>query len=54
MTKKIWIENGSGSSSDRGQIDTAFGYFKKMIEDAHRQPRAAPGLQRCVYLESYS
>lgn len=31
-----------------------FGYFKKMTEEARRQPRAAPRLQRCVYLESYS
>lgn len=31
-----------------------FGYFKKMTEEARRQPRAAPRLQHCVYLESYS
>lgn len=52
--EKSYIENNSGSHSDGGQINTAFGYFKKMIEEAHRQPRAAPGLQCCVYLESYS
>lgn len=31
-----------------------FGYFKKMTEEARRQPRAVPRLQHCVYLESYS
>lgn len=31
-----------------------FGYFKKMTEEARRQPRAVPRLRRCVYLESYS
>lgn len=31
-----------------------FGYFKKMTEEAHRQPRAVPRLRHCVYLESYS
>lgn len=31
-----------------------FGYFKKMTEEACRQPRAVPRLQRSVYLESYS
>lgn len=36
------------------QINTAFGYFKKMIEDAHRQPRAASKLWRmCVFRELF-
>lgn len=36
------------------QINTAFGYFKKMIEDAHRQPRAAPRLWcMCVFGELF-
>lgn len=36
------------------QINTAFGYFKKMIEDAHRQPRAASKLWcMCVFRELF-
>lgn len=37
------------STADRGQINKAFGYFKKMTEEAHRQPRAAPQPQHCVF-----
>lgn len=54
MKKKSYIENGSGSNSDGGQINTALGYFKKMIEEAHRQPRAfarVPVL--CVFRELF-
>lgn len=37
-----------------GQINTAFGYFKKMIEGAHRQPRAAPRLWcMCAFRELF-
>lgn len=53
---KSYIENYSGSTSDGGggQINTAFGYFKKMIEDAHRQPRAAPRLWcMCAFRELF-
>lgn len=40
--------------SDRGRINKAFGYFKKMTEETRSWPRAARRLWRCVYLESYS
>lgn len=48
------VERSNASKADGGQINKAFGYFKKMTEEARRQPRAVPRLQRCVYLESYS
>lgn len=51
---KLAVERLHASKADRGQINKAFGYFKKMTEEARRQPRAAPRLQHCVYLESYS
>lgn len=51
---KMAMERSYASKDDRGQINKAFGYFKKMTEEAHRQPRAVPQLQHCVYLESYS
>lgn len=40
-------------NSDGGQINKAFGYFKKMTEEACRQPRAVPGLQRCLFRELF-
>lgn len=51
---KMAEERSNASKADGGQINKAFGYFKKMSEEACRQPRAVPRLQLCVYLESYS
>lgn len=51
---KTAVERSHASKVDRGQINKAFGYFKKMTEEARSQPRAAPRLQHCVYLERYS
>jgi len=51
---KMSAERQHSSEADRAQINKAFGYFKKMTEEARRQPRAAPRPQLCVYLQSYS
>lgn len=51
---KMAEERSHASKADKGQINKAFGYFKKMTEKARRQPGAAPQFQHCVYLESYS
>ncbi len=48
------VVRSNASKADGGQINKAFGYFKKMTAEARRQPRAVPRLQHCVYLESYS
>lgn len=48
------VKNSNASKADGGQINEAFGYFKKMTEEARRQLGAALRLLRCVYLESYS
>lgn len=55
--KKTWkmaVERSNASKADGGQINKAFGYFKKMTEEARRRPGAVLRLLRCVYLESYS
>lgn len=52
--QKMEVERSNASKADGGQINKAFGYFKKMTEEARRRPRAVLRLLRCVYLESYS
>lgn len=52
--QKMAVGRSNTSKADGGQINKAFGYFKKMTEEARRRPRAVLRLLRCVYLESYS